>query len=234
MVKLRLKNIEHSEPEPVAIKKMGTVVEWNDERGFGFIAPDDGGRNAFLHVTGLTRESRRPVVGDIFFYTLSSDAKGRPRAIEAYSTMRPERRNASFSYESGRLLGYCSILGLIIVATLVLMFQNCLCGILLGTLINSLLTMKCYISDKYFAQQKIWRLPEKFLHSWELFWGWPGAFFAQRKFRHKNAKVRYQITFWLCVILNCIASYWLISHVSNGQLRQISDYIRDNFLSFIG
>ena len=31
----------------------GTVVEWDDAKGFGFVVPDGGGPRAFLHVKAL-------------------------------------------------------------------------------------------------------------------------------------------------------------------------------------
>ena len=57
-----------------------------------------------------------------------------------------------------------------------------------------------YAWDKRQAQKKEWREPESLLHLVELAGGWPGAFLAQRKLRHKSSKVTYQFVFWLIVL----------------------------------
>ena len=54
--------------------------------------------------------------------------------------------------------------------------------------------------DKRRAEAEHWRVPEKVLHLLELLGGWPGAFLAQRIFRHKTAKLSYQFVFWLIVV----------------------------------
>lgn len=65
----------------------------------------------------------------------------------------------------------------------------------------SLLTFLAYRSDKRRAEAGKWRIPESTLHAAELAGGWPGAFLAQRTFRHKTSKVSYQAVFWLIVLL---------------------------------
>ncbi|MGL4396592.1 MAG: cold-shock protein [Hyphomicrobium sp.] len=37
----------------------GTVKFYNDQKGFGFIAPDDGSKDVFVHATALERAGMR-------------------------------------------------------------------------------------------------------------------------------------------------------------------------------
>jgi CspA family cold shock protein len=40
----------------------GTVKFYNDQKGFGFIQPSDGGKDVFVHATALERAGMRGLV----------------------------------------------------------------------------------------------------------------------------------------------------------------------------
>ncbi|WP_406855305.1 MULTISPECIES: cold-shock protein [unclassified Alsobacter] len=40
----------------------GTVKFYNDQKGFGFIAPDDGSKDVFVHATALERAGMNGLV----------------------------------------------------------------------------------------------------------------------------------------------------------------------------
>lgn len=71
-----------------------------------------------------------------------------------------------------------------------------------GAAAVSLFTYFAYRSDKRRAEAGAWRIPESILHLCEFLGGWPGAFVAQRVFRHKIAKAFYQVIFWAIVALH--------------------------------
>lgn len=63
----------------------------------------------------------------------------------------------------------------------------------------SLITYALYASDKKRAKADAWRISEFTLHFMELIGGWPAAFIAQRRLRHKSSKRSYQAAFWVIV-----------------------------------
>lgn len=58
----------------------GTLVEWNDDRGFGFIEPEGGGARVFCHIKAFEVRVRRPIAGDRVTYELSKGSDGRTSA----------------------------------------------------------------------------------------------------------------------------------------------------------
>jgi CspA family cold shock protein len=56
----------------------GTVKFFNGAKGFGFIAPDDGSKDVFVHATALEAAGIRSLnQGDKVSFVLEDDRKGR-------------------------------------------------------------------------------------------------------------------------------------------------------------
>lgn len=51
----------------------GTVKFFNETKGFGFITPDEGGKDVFAHKTGLQEDIRE---GDKVSYDVEDSPKG--------------------------------------------------------------------------------------------------------------------------------------------------------------
>lgn len=60
----------------------GTVKFYNSTKGFGFISPDDGGKDAFVHVSALERAGISGLAdGQKVTYDLECGRDGRESAI---------------------------------------------------------------------------------------------------------------------------------------------------------
>jgi uncharacterized membrane protein YsdA (DUF1294 family) len=69
----------------------------------------------------------------------------------------------------------------------------------------SLLTFFIYGFDKNAAETGRWRTAEKTLHLLSLIGGWPGAWVAQRLFRHKVRKASFMAGYWATVLAHMAA-----------------------------
>ncbi|MDD5631401.1 MAG: cold shock domain-containing protein [Methylococcales bacterium] len=61
----------------------GVLKTWKEDRGFGFIKPEDGGKDIFIHISALKAVSRRPTTGDVIYYQIARDNRGKYKAINA-------------------------------------------------------------------------------------------------------------------------------------------------------
>ena len=62
-------------------RQSGTVKWFNDAKGFGFITPDDGGKDVFVHISAVERSGiGNPAEGQKISYDLESDRQGRSSA----------------------------------------------------------------------------------------------------------------------------------------------------------
>ncbi|MGZ4979853.1 MAG: cold shock domain-containing protein [Methylobacter sp.] len=62
----------------------GVLKTWKEDRGFGFISPDNGGKDIFIHISALKGTSRRPINGDVIHYQVAKDNRGKFKAVNAH------------------------------------------------------------------------------------------------------------------------------------------------------
>jgi uncharacterized membrane protein YsdA (DUF1294 family)/cold shock CspA family protein len=189
--------------KPSTEQQTGTITDWDDSRGFGWVEAD--GQRIFIHIKEFGRGQRRPKAGERVRFELGSDPKGR-RCAKAVAYVR-----------SGGRIG--------IGAWMQLMILLVLPGLALQTLPGrwwigptviaalSLIAYGMYLHDKRRAIRSGWRVSEGALHLVELLGGWPGAFLAQRKLRHKCSKRSYQFTFWCIVgLFQLVSADFIFEH----------------------
>ncbi len=63
----------------------GTVKFFNDEKGFGFISPENGGQDVFVHVSALRGGSLRE--GDKVSFDVGQDRKTGKSKAESVSVL---------------------------------------------------------------------------------------------------------------------------------------------------
>jgi cold shock CspA family protein len=57
---------------------------WNDDRGFGFIAPTGGGNDLFVHISAFPRDGSRPTEGESLSFELGRGRDGKPAAVKVF------------------------------------------------------------------------------------------------------------------------------------------------------
>ena len=76
----------------------GTLARWNEDRGFGFILPSEGGEELFAHISSFPRDGQRPQINEKFSFEVALGKGGKKQAVairraatEAAAVSRPQR-----------------------------------------------------------------------------------------------------------------------------------------------
>lgn len=70
----------------------GKLNKWNDDRGFGFITPTQGGPDVFVHISALPKDGHRPTLGERLTFEIEVDRAGKKRAAHVFCPDRPAVR----------------------------------------------------------------------------------------------------------------------------------------------
>ena len=205
---------------------LGTLVEWNDQRGFGFIQADEGGDRVFVHISAFQPRpspQARPQMGQRLQFAVCMEGnKKRAQQVRWRNVERPAARRAATGApdrrgtgrRSGHAAGgahYFVVVGFALLLVGVAMVWGVQPWVVSLYAVLSLITFFAYWKDKAAAQAGRWRTPESTLHSLALLGGWPGAVLAQQWLRHKTSKMAFRLVFWLTVLVNVGAFVWLHS-----------------------
>ena len=188
----------------------GSIKTWNDDRGFGFIEPVQGGQEIFVHVKAFRRRAGRPQVGQFVSFEVEIGPQGKKRAgnVEPILPARDRLRHESpAQWGPATLFAIPAFLVLFVVVAVAWRPPLLVVAIYLGA---SVVTFAAYAIDKSAAARGTWRTPESTLHSLALVGGWPGALLAQKLLRHKSSKAKFRAVFWGTVAIN-VAAFVLLS-----------------------
>lgn len=195
----------------------GTLAEWNDSRGFGFIEPTGGGERVFCHISAFQDRSLRPALRQAVTYELGRDERGRAQARQVRHSrsaapgpaVSPTRAATGSRPSTGRAIAGAGTF-LVVVAGLAATGRVPWI-VLAWYLAASVVTFLLYGWDKTAAEGDHRRTPEATLNTFALLGGWPGAWIAQQAFRHKTRKQSFLVGFWLAVAVNVTALGWLVA-----------------------
>ncbi len=200
------------------MRDQGRLVEWFDDKGYGFIQPNDASKDrVFLHIKDFMRQGPRPIVGCALEYTVLLDGDGRYRAqqviyLKASQTQKKVNKPKNSNQPAQKLkpmqiacVGY-------ILALAVFTILDLLSGmVLLFISVINAITYWMYAQDKEAALQGNRRVPEQTLHLLSFLGGWPTAWLAQEKMRHKTQKQPFRKIYFCTIALNILLILWLIS-----------------------
>jgi uncharacterized membrane protein YsdA (DUF1294 family)/cold shock CspA family protein len=190
----------------------GTLNTWNDERGFGFLEPAQGGQEIFVHIKAFPSGTDRPSVGQVLTFEVetSSDGKKKARAVQYPPRGRQSQRPRAESPAPWTLPRVLAIPTFAAIYAFVVWRWGFSPPVLLAYLGLSLVAFLAYAFDKSAAVSGRWRTAEQTLHLFSLAGGWPGALVAQQLLRHKSSKPSFASAFWFTVVLN-VGARWSTS-----------------------
>ena len=198
------------------MRYQGKLVEWNDDKGFGFVRPNAGGRKLFVHLNEFVSRKQRPVMGDLLTFEVGLDASKRSCAVKVAPVVAPlERVRAQAQREAredaSKLAHWLAFAWITCVLALGALTKLPWKFVAAWVAINAL-TYMVYYADKSSAKRGGRRTPEARLHLLALLGGWPAAAVAQQRLRHKSSKGEFRAVFWVTVFVNSAVMIWLVTN----------------------
>ncbi|GHU12445.1 hypothetical protein FACS1894185_6770 [Betaproteobacteria bacterium] len=87
----------------------GTLKSWDDDRGFGFIEPTQGGQDIFVHIKDFSRGTARPQINQALTFEVTLGQQGKKRAVNV-QPIRVNRRPPLTERQARAQLGAATLL----------------------------------------------------------------------------------------------------------------------------
>lgn len=201
-------------------RQQGTLKVWDDDRGFGFIEPEEGGERIFVHIKSIGEIATRPQPGDRVSFDVGKGRDGRPAAENvAIAGANPRDREAERRglppppVRIGmktvlRLVGAVIILAFV---TFAVSLGRAPLNLLWIYLALGAISFFRYWRDKRAAEKDTWRSTERSLHLLDLVFGIVGGLIAQAVLRHKISKPNFAMVTGLITAAHIVALALLIT-----------------------
>lgn len=191
----------------------GVLKAWDEERGFGFIEPAQGGKDIFVPLTAFAPGKQRPQVKQRVRFEIETGPDGQPQASQVEAAMPASLRSVSRHEASAHWTMAIRVvipvfLGLYLLLAIIWEIPA---SVALGYLALSALTLGAHAMDKYAAKRGLQRTSENMQHLFSLLGGWPGTLLAQHWVRHKSAKTQFRQWSWITAAINVTAFVLLCS-----------------------
>lgn len=188
----------------------GDLVQWNDERGFGFVRDNDGKRY-FVHISSIRRAETRPQAGGRVTFDPAIGDDGRPVAkavvllgvapVARTAPARPSRRHWAPPLP-GTIIRLVVAAAIVLAALATTQLRLVPTWVPIAYLVLGIVSMGLYWYDKDAAENGRWRTRENSLHFADLVGGVAGGLVAQALLRHKVRKSGFAATTWLIALLH--------------------------------
>ncbi len=173
----------------------GIVINYDLKKGFGFIKSKECDEGVFFHINDV-KNADAVDIGQSVEFKHRNSFKG-PKAVSI---------TAGKKHLSPSILFLSISLFIIAVIGYALFYVFNLSYLLTYLIAVNITTFGMYGYDKSISDKDKLRVPEIVLHLLALGGGSPTAILSQKFFRHKTIKRAFQLTFWVIVALQFIAS----------------------------
>lgn len=185
----------------------GLVKTWNDDRGFGFLEPAQGGQELFVHIKAFPTSFGRPTIGTKVTFEVEPGTDGKKRAVKVQlltalksaTQFATKRGPATKKWETSSIIALAILAITYLVSTVAWKLPLLVGAAYIGM---SVICAGFYWHDKNAARSGEWRTSEGTLIALGMLCGWPGAIVAQQLLRHKTTKPSFRVMHWFSVGLN--------------------------------